>query len=484
VTLFTLVFRSSTASTSVSYTTHLRPYFTTRSVVVHQIFAVPMEVSTSVLKPRYSNSCSRESRESNRPVIHPYNTFISVSRSNASSQKRPYNPFFQSARPLRDSNQWRAPLTKNHRLLPGNKTISLIQPDSSSLNDTKALPPSMDSTRHSSETPTTSDHDPQVEFQRPPSTDVVLSNQYDEITPESLAWVSYQHIKQFIPNLSPLQHPSIYDIDPQEYLYTSYEPRGPRSLLFWNLWSALNPNIRPIDLYKTALQHGVQVCHRVPIRKAFEIFPHRHVNSDPSIPLHIHDDTYQEALLVDCSPHILNKTYLRAVKILLARENARGFVERGGLAWRLAIEFGTPDLWSDTFRGPSLRVVRFYQGELMRKPEDTEDWICEKAFLRESQLLVGTLFATDDPEKKNRKSLFPPLELFETSMHWNGAWTNENESWFRSMVSRLHDNSLRPKTVGLWDRWARSHIKYITNDDADRWNKEAESFADNRTPAV
>jgi hypothetical protein len=300
---------------------------------------------------------------------------------------------------------------------------------------------------------------------------------YENIDMDSPANILFHYIKKRIPYLSPLQHESMYDVDPTEYPHTVYEPRSSRSALFWNFWSDLYPDIGPLALYKLALQHGVRVTHRVKTQHAKAALPHRWFRSEKSTPIppYIRNHLFQETVLLDTDPISLNKSYILAVQALLTRDNARGFVERGGLAWRIAIEFGSKDLWADTFRGPSSSVVRYFEGELIIDGHDEEDWICEKPLVREEQLLVGTIFIPGSTDK-SRSSLFPPLHVFESSKHWNGVWTHENEIWFQTMLTRLREDQLKPKIAHNWVQWGRSHRTYISEECAESWNRERETL--------
>jgi hypothetical protein len=318
----------------------------------------------------------------------------------------------------------------------------------------------------------TSHHPHSFEFgpQRLPITQKIRSV-YEKVPPKSPASIIYHHIQKYISDLSPLKHVSIHELKPLEYPFSVYEPRGPRASLFWTLWSSLNPNARPVDIYHIATQHGARVSHRVKVSKLREIFPHKCLETGP-IPPYVRNPNYREYLLTDSDPQYLNQNYLHAVKNLLSREKARGFIERGGLAWRLAIEFGASDIWTDVFNGPSLSVCRFSDGEFVF---DEGDWICEQLLAREKELLVGAVYETSTDDTV-AKSLFPPIEVFESSMHWNGVWSRENETWFKAQVTRLQEHQLRPKSRYLWGRWARSHVKYITDEDAALWNDEAKKL--------
>jgi hypothetical protein len=302
---------------------------------------------------------------------------------------------------------------------------------------------------------------------------------YKQITPDSPVWGLYSHTKEYVPAILPLIHRSIYDINLIEYPHTNCDPRTPRSELFWNLWSNADPDLSPIQLYKLALEHGVRVSYRVKTIEAKAALPHRWYKTMESVPPYIRNPFYQEFTFVDDDPDTLNTTYLFTVKELLTREHARGFLERGGLAWRIALEFGPPGLWAEAFKGPSLSVVRFYEGELILDKEG--DWICEQTLKREIQLLVGQVYVTEAAEKV-RKSLFPPLNVFESSMHWNGIWTDENEKWFNTLVGRLRQKRLKPRTGHNWDKWARSNAKHIQDEDALRWNLEFEEST--RSPST
>jgi hypothetical protein len=277
------------------------------------------------------------------------------------------------------------------------------------------------------------------------------------ISSDTTAGELYRRICEIITEITPFNHYNIQDIPLAEYPYTIYKPRNARSTLFWEFWRLICPCIKDVEAYYLALRHGVSVVHCVRTHEMKLALPHRCIcDSQPS---YIRNPLFQEFNFVDQANDAYNQTYIREVTSLLTRENARGFLERGGLAWRIAIEFGPSTLWQDTFTGPSLSVARFFEGDFWPNP----DWICEAPLSREINVLIGGVY---DLHSGNMvrvvRSLFPPLDLFENSAHWNGVWTTENEDWFGHLVGKLRRGTLRARTRHEWDRWDRSNRMSLT----------------------
>jgi hypothetical protein len=156
--------------------------------------------------------------------------------------------------------------------------------------------------------------------------------------------------------------------------------------------------------------------------------------------------------------------YLRDIVALVSSPNARGFLEQGGLAWRLALEFGGPTLWEDVFKGPSSLCVSLGRGK--RSPDLA--YISEEVSDNKYAILTGSVYETglDGASKVLKVSLFPPLDPFEGSKHWIGVWTAYNESWFQGLLKSLLDCKLKPESFGTWKRNMRSNRSTLTEDDA------------------
>jgi hypothetical protein len=256
-----------------------------------------------------------------------------------------------------------------------------------------------------------------------------------------------------------LKYPSMVPCPRLDVDGSIYEPyhRSSQSKFFWTLWSSSAPHPSPGELYSKALDYGARVTHRVLVETAVTTLSHR-VNP-PLFPLPI-PVMFQIATDIG----IYNENYILSVEQLLARPNARGFLERGGLAWRLALQFGGESLWKDVFKGPSAVCVNFGIGE--RSPDPA--YISEDVSQIECDILTGSVYGPGDEPgiRKLKQSLFPPLDLFEQSKHWIGVWTVYNEGWFQGLIKQLRRKELKPASQSVWVRNMRSNRKTLSEDDA------------------
>jgi hypothetical protein len=227
-------------------------------------------------------------------------------------------------------------------------------------------------------------------------------------------------------------------------------------------WKFSSPDIlNDYETYCQAVKHGSRVSHRVLLRDAFRILPHRQLQGPPP-PYFPLNRTTPPGVYIFKSPEtehiaLLNSKYICEVQKLLQQENARAFLEHGGLIWRLALEFGGLTLWNDLFLGPSVFCVDAHCGE--RAPD--ANWIADTPSQAELDLLLGVIYKPDG--NMYAKSLFPPYSTFHESPHWMGAWTTDNEEWFQGLLERLRAGELKPQPKLHWrTSTGRSNKKTIT----------------------
>jgi hypothetical protein len=245
---------------------------------------------------------------------------------------------------------------------------------------------------------------------------------------------------------------------------TSYGPHysSSKSKLMWMYWLSLNPSSE-LDTYYEAVKHGSRVTHRVPLQDAMAILPHRQLQGSP--PRHLplsrmiqHPKyVFDEVDITDVAN--LNSVYINEVEVLLRQENARAFLEHGGLIWRLALEFGGSRLWNDLFLGPSVFCVDARLGE--RIPD--YNWIADVPSQVELDILLGVIYKPGGTLYS--RSLFPPYSVFHGSPHWMGAWTADNEEWFLNLIKQLRAGKLKPQPKSHWrTSTGRSNKKTITEE--------------------
>jgi hypothetical protein len=274
-----------------------------------------------------------------------------------------------------------------------------------------------------------------------------------------------------------LEHPSIIPINLRDIPQTSYGPHhaSPKSKLFWQFWKLTLPSsviMSDAAIYHVALKHGVRVIHRVPVYDAAQLLPHRQLQALPPPYMFAPKKEYTLKDTGANSTASLNILYIREVTKLLQQENARAFLERGGLVWRIALEFGGPRLWQDVFKGPSVFCVDARIGE--RSPDVS--FIGESIVDSDLDLLLGVLYKPESPSYA--KSLFPPYAMFEQSPHWMGVWTADNEDWFQKILGQLYEGTLKAQPRHYWRSTAgRSNKKTITDEIAESFTGTSTSTA-------
>jgi hypothetical protein len=235
------------------------------------------------------------------------------------------------------------------------------------------------------------------------------------------------------------------------FLGTLYGPHHScsKSKFMWAYWQLSSPtNLENYDIYCKAVSHGCHVIHRVPVTDAANILPHWQIQGSPPVYLPRSRTSSREEYPFKESEskdiEFFNSKYIQEVQRLLYRENARAFLEHGGLIWRIALEFGGPRLWSDLFLGPSIFCVDARLGE--RVPD--YGWIADSPSQEELDLLLGVVHKPDS--QTYAVSLFPPYHVFHGSPHWTGVWMNDNEEWFQKLVQKLRAGQLKPHAKAHW----------------------------------
>ncbi|KDQ49249.1 hypothetical protein JAAARDRAFT_201035 [Jaapia argillacea MUCL 33604] len=140
------------------------------------------------------------------------------------------------------------------------------------------------------------------------------------------------------------------------------------------------------------------------------------------------------------NPRRLCHNYLKAVASLLGRPHMRRVWKEGGLLWRIAIQYGSPDLGMLSLMGPSdhaiLQDIVHY--------EDCSNLVDDAVTQQEQQLLLGYV--------DNGSSLWPPLDLFEKWKDWKGFWTPGLEKWFQGIHSSVTMDRMSPLTPNGWKK--------------------------------
>ncbi|KAG2354421.1 hypothetical protein BDR07DRAFT_1494636 [Suillus spraguei] len=177
----------------------------------------------------------------------------------------------------------------------------------------------------------------------------------------------------------------------------------------------VNPSASPADSIPGLLKSGAPYQIRVPIGNATPqlLVPHPAylASRDQYISFNLGNPRYWDA-------------YMLRVTELLQKPFARRFLSLGGILWRLALQFGPADLIARALAGPSSYATVWQSG-------DISDGHCDDiATAAEIGILLGRNFS-------GTVTCWPPYDLWNASIQWKGSWSNDNESWFQSQLSRL-----------------------------------------------
>ncbi|KIP01113.1 hypothetical protein PHLGIDRAFT_393026 [Phlebiopsis gigantea 11061_1 CR5-6] len=135
--------------------------------------------------------------------------------------------------------------------------------------------------------------------------------------------------------------------------------------------------------------------------------------------------------------------YVHAARELLQRPHAVAFLMRGGILWRLALEFGPDDLQTRVRRGPSSTLVRHARGSMVN-----EGWYADDVTACEIRALLGHTSAPNQPETR---SWWPGHESFVDMNFDVGEWTGAHEDWFVRRLARAHAGRARPLHRYQWN---------------------------------
>lgn len=143
------------------------------------------------------------------------------------------------------------------------------------------------------------------------------------------------------------------------------------------------------------------------------------------------------------SPAVGWSQYVHAAREILKRPHAIAFLMRGGLLWRLALEFGPDDLKARVGLGPSSTLLQHARGSLV-----TEGWWADDVTPSEVDVLLGY---TTVPNQNAPRSWWPPHECF-VNMDFDAAeWTPVHEAWFRRQLESATRGLARPLHEFEWN---------------------------------
>lgn len=199
-----------------------------------------------------------------------------------------------------------------------------------------------------------------------------------------------------------------------------------------------NPNASPADSVPTLLSLGAsyRIMTPMPVRSllAHTSRVHPHIAPPPYL------DTHIQYSGMNLKATDYWNQYQRQVRELLERPYARRFLTMGGITWRLALQFGPPELARQALDGPSSDVTVFGRGDIAEGYWDDSVTPAD----------LGTLIGRSST---GVESCWPPQDVWESSSRWMGFWTYADEKWFQTHLQNLSSGNLAaPKTRKNWKR--------------------------------
>jgi len=212
----------------------------------------------------------------------------------------------------------------------------------------------------------------------------------------------------------------------------------------WRWWKACGEITSQSEIIEASLRRGLRFRTFLPTREAERLASRDASTSFESGSTMTGGDEF--ALKADAAKPF--GTYEKIMQILLSRPQARTFLLRGGLAWRLALEFGPAGLLNEARQGPSSTAVNQLRGYVCQIGERVID---DEPTDAERELMIGVA-----QRNGAKASLWPAMELFESSFYWAGEWRAANEAWFVDRLQMLREGTAGFKSGHEWNRWART----------------------------
>jgi len=97
----------------------------------------------------------------------------------------------------------------------------------------------------------------------------------------------------------------------------------------------------------------------------------------------------------------------------------------GSLLWRIAIQFGPDNLILAALSGPSCDAL--IHSNVERIGTDVDDMVMDAH--------ISTLLGLTN----NNYNLWPPMDIFDKYMQWEGEWTASLETWFMMHITAIQN---------------------------------------------
>lgn len=214
-------------------------------------------------------------------------------------------------------------------------------------------------------------------------------------------------------------------------------------------WLLQDPSVTIADLLPRCLAKGLPFRMFVSQAALPQLAP-ADLSIFPATPVWL---TYPDALIQQgCNKGTASELrdmciqYRRLVAEVLSRPHARRFLTAGGLLWRIAREYGPPDLFRRALQGPSATVTIYGRSDIDRIHKDVDDLL----IATEIDVLLG--------RTTNSNSFWPSPEIYEGSPRYNGEWSAENEAWFVRHADLIENSGVGSlKSSQAWKNDIRPH---------------------------
>jgi hypothetical protein len=198
----------------------------------------------------------------------------------------------------------------------------------------------------------------------------------------------------------------------------------------------LNPSWSIIEAISDAINRGIHF-HIAIQRQDLQLFntPREQLPNRPEF----YKPAFRDRPLVYEDATQFCDIWEQEVRLIFARPHARIYLFCGDLLWRLAREFGPPQLFQAVTDGPSPSATAWGQYDEIQG----SSLIIDGANKYELPILLGHAHRT-------QKYLWPPKDCVDDLICWAGEWDEEAEAWFRRRLYAIRAGA-DPMTQSDWE---------------------------------
>lgn len=204
------------------------------------------------------------------------------------------------------------------------------------------------------------------------------------------------------------------------------------------------------DVLLEALQRGIQFGLAYPLDYISELQSSRDL-PDGLEPPYVHRDFVDSLLsFADDAPRAAWIQYRQRIAEVLGRPHAIAFLLRGGIYWRLALEFGSDLLVTSLLSGPSNSIVDYLHGS-----SELRGYLRDDVCKGERQVLLGAGLGADGVVRY----WWPTPRDFRWNDFYAEEWTPTHERWFQRRLSRIEQPQPRARPLSR-DEWNRDLVTW------------------------